>query len=305
MPEPGATPALTVLTDEEVSALLTPDLAVRAARRALEEAHAGALVGPPRVQAELNGQRMVFTVGRQSDGWFGFRVRGGATTSEEATLLWDDSGSLRALIRGSELGVRRTGALGAVAVDVMARRDASSLAVIGTGRQAWAQVWAIGVVRNLEQVLVFSRNADRRGAFAARVRAELGVDATAVDDPAEGVRAASIVILATTASSPVIQPTWIRPGTHVSTVGAKARGRHEAPVELGTSARVVVSDSPAQARAMPQPFFLDRSLESLGSVMAGERPGRQDADDITLYCSTGLAGSEVVVARSILNVAPQ
>ena len=71
------------------------------------------------------------------------------------------------------------------------------------------------------------------------------------------------------------------------------------PPELVDAARVAVSDSPAQAAAYAEPFFTDRELQHLGAVLAGAEAGRRSEDDITLYCSTGLAGSEVAMALAL------
>jgi ornithine cyclodeaminase len=98
----------------------------------------------------------------------------------------------------------------------------------------------------------------------------------------------------------VVAASWIRDGTHVNTVGPKVVSAHETPVELAERAAVVVSDSPAQAAAYDEPFFTNRPLTHLGAVLTGDVPGRRTVDDVTLYCSTGLAGSEVVIADALL-----
>lgn len=84
------------------------------------------------------------------------------------------------------------------------------------------------------------------------------------------------------------------------TVGPKAASAHEAPPELADRANVVVSDSPEQASAHGKPFFVERPLIHLGAVLCGDVAGRGGDDEITLYCSTGLAGSEVVIASALL-----
>jgi len=89
----------------------------------------------------------------------------------------------------------------------------------------------------------------------------------------------------------------------VNTVGPKTRSAHETPPALADTAAVVVSDSPAQASAYGEPFFTSRPLVHLGGLLAGDELGRQLDSDITLYCSTGLAGSEVIVADALLRAA--
>jgi hypothetical protein len=133
-----------------------------------------------------------------------------------------------------------------------------------------------------------------------RARAELGLAASSVRSAREAVEGADVAILATRSETPVIEAGWIAPGAHVNTVGPKAAGACETPPELADGAAVAVSDSPAQAAAYGAPFFTSRELTHLGAVLAGDAGGRRSDSDITLYASTGLAGSEVVIARRLL-----
>jgi ornithine cyclodeaminase len=113
------------------------------------------------------------------------------------------------------------------------------------------------------------------------------------------VRGAGIVILATTSRQAVVDADWIERGTHLNTVGPKTRSAQETPPELVDTAAVAVSDSPVQAAGYAESFFTDRELQPLGAVIDGRR-GRRTPDDITVYCSTGLAGSEVALAMALL-----
>jgi alanine dehydrogenase len=147
---------------------------------------------------------------------------------------------------------------------------------------------------------VFSPTRENRDAFARRAEAELGLSTTVCDSAEEAVADTDLVVLATRSARPVIEADWIRPGTHVNTVGPKLASAHETPPELAESASAVVTDSPKQAAGYGEPFFTPRALTHLGGVIAGELPGRLSDEDVTLYCSTGLAGSEVVLAETLL-----
>ncbi len=291
-----------MLIDDDVRARLTPELAVAGARRALVDAHRGALQAPPRVQADLGERALVFTAGGLPDGSAGFRAyQTGAGASDQVVVVWDADGGLSGCVAGVELGAARTGALGAAAADALALPGAGVVGVVGSGRQAWTQLWALTAVRRIAQVRVFSPTAANRERFAERARAELGLAASAVPGPREAVGGAGIVILATRSEAPVIDAAWVGPGAHVTTVGPKAAGACETPPGLAEAAAVVVSDSPAQAAAYGAPFFTPRELVHLGAVIAGDAPGRTGGSDITLYASTGLAGSEVVIAQMLLD----
>jgi ornithine cyclodeaminase len=290
-----------VLFDNDVRCRLDAADAVRAARRALIDAYRGVLATLPRLHADLGERGLVFTAGGYLDGPIGFRVYGlWPGDSDQAVLVWDGNGRLTGCVVGTEIGARRTGALGGAAVDGLARADAATLGVVGSGVQAWTQLWAISAVRRLARVRVFSPTRENREAFARRAEAELGLRATACDTAEEAVAESDLVVLATRSERPVIEADWIRRGTHVNTVGPKLASAHETPTELAESAIAVVTDSPEQAARYGEALFTPRALTHLGAVLTGDLLGRTSDEDITLYCSTGLAGSEVVLAETLL-----
>ncbi|WP_446213234.1 ornithine cyclodeaminase family protein [Micromonospora sp. IBSANI012] len=299
-----------IFTDREVAAALDASATVAAMRDALLAAHAGRLVAPPRAAAPLDGGRIVLTAGHLTGEWYGFRSYDtfGLPESEQLVVLHDGrTGAVRAVAVGEELGSRRTGGLGGVAVDALARPDAATLGVIGSGRQAWTQVWAAAAVRPLREVTVHSRSAARREAFAARVRAELGVPARAVDSARAAVRDRDVVVLATTSTTPVLDATDLAPGTHVNAVGFKQADRHEFGCDLLDLADLLVTDSPAQAGAYSPPMLAAVEpyagrLRDLGAVLAGAVPGRTGADQVSVFCSTGLAGTEVFLLDRLVRV---
>ena len=293
-----------VLTDADVLARLDTSGAVQTARRAVLDAYRGDLAAPPRLRADIGDNALVVTAGGYAEGTIGFRVYGlWPAGGDQAVLVWSADGRLQGCVVGSELGARRTGALGAVAVDALARPDATGIGIVGSGVQAWTQLWAIAAVRPLDRVAVFSPTREHREVFAERAVAELGLRAAACDTADEAVAEADVVVLATRSGRPVVEADAIRPGTHVNTVGPKLASAHEAPAELAERASVLVSDSPEQAVAYGEPFFTQRALTHLGAVIAGDSSGRTGDRDITLYCSTGLAGSEVLLAESLLRSA--
>ncbi len=290
-----------VLTDEAV-ARLSPRTAVAAARDALLQMGEGRLSAPPRVRSQLAGIDYVFTAGALADGATGFRCyRAGEPAGDQLTAVWDPEGRLIGVVVGSELGARRTGGLGAVAADVLSRADAQDVAVIGSGAQAWTQLWALTAVRRLRRVRVYSPTEHRKLAFAVRARDELGISAEAVSSPATAVREADIIILATRSTTPVIDVGDVPAGAHLTTVGPKVAEAHETPIDLLAEAAIVTCDSPGQATAYPEPFFTaPQRLTSLADVLLGRTPGRRRAQDITVHCSVGLAGSEILLAERLL-----
>jgi ornithine cyclodeaminase/alanine dehydrogenase-like protein (mu-crystallin family) len=293
-------PMTTFLDDDAVTARLDAATAVAAMRAALVAAHRGELDAPPRVHAGV----ATFTAGRLAGRWYGYRSYDTHLGGDQVVAVHaEPSGTLAGIAVGRELGALRTGALGGAAVDAMARPEASTLGLIGTGRQAWTQLWAIAAVRTLTDVAVHSRSEAARSVFAERAVAELGVPARAVGTPAEAVAHRDIVVLATSAGSPVLEAGWLWPGTAVTTVGPKQIGRAEFGPDLPARAALVVSDSVAQLNAYDPPAVLaDRPVVPLGAVIAGEHPGREDADQITVYASVGLAGTEPYLLAHLLGL---
>ena len=289
-----------VLRDADVEAGLNPGEAVKAARGAVIAAYRRELAAPARIQADGGATTYVFTVGGQAGGPSGFRAYGlWPNGGDQIVAVWQPDGSLTGVVVGSALGAYRTGALGGVAVDALAAPDATVCALIGAGTQAWTQIWAISAIRPLTDVRVMCRTAATREVLAARISGVLGVHAQPVADPREAVAGADVVVTATTSGSPVIETEWLARGCHVTTVGPKSRDRSEVPSALADIASVVVSDSPEQALATGS-WFSNRPPQHLGAVLTGDAPGRGARDDTTLYCSTGLAGSEIVLAERLM-----
>lgn len=299
---------ITTLTDEDVRALTTPATAVAAMRAALLAAHRGELAAPPRVSAPLGDGRLVVTAGAWHDRWYGYRTYDTRDTAhdEQVVVLHDAAeGTVAGIAVGSLLGQYRTGALGGVATDALARPDAGTLGVIGTGAQAFAQVWAIQAVRDLTRVTVYGRDERRRRAFAARLRDELGLTALPAGSAREAVEGHAIVVLATSSRTPVVEAAWIAPGAAVTTLGPKRVGAAEFDASLAERAALLVSDSPAQTRAYEPPFVLagtpavDR-LVGLGALLAAPDTYAPAPEAVRLYCSVGLAGSEVALLAALL-----
>ncbi|MGW1345774.1 ornithine cyclodeaminase family protein [Kribbella sp. NPDC002412] len=296
-----------VVTDADIRAHLTAADAVGWMREAILAAHDGRLHTPPRVHAELGDGNLIFTTGALTGEWYGYRSYDTFDTDPGSQLVvvhdWH-TGNVRGVAVGNELGPRRVGAIGGVAVDASARKDATTLGLVGTGKQAWTQLWAISAVRPLSFVAVFSRDPDRRNAFAARVSEELGLPTTAVGSAQEAVEGRDLVVLATSSPVPVIESDWIAPGAFVTTLGPKVVGRAEFGPDLIDRADLVVTDSVAQTHAYDPPFVLagtpqhDR-LIGLGEVLTGTASGRT-----VVFCSVGLAGTEAYLLARLVDSAP-
>jgi ornithine cyclodeaminase len=289
--------------------------AVGIMRNALRAHHEGGLEAPTRFSVKLGAGGFTFTAGRLAGTASGFRL---GTSMEgahrELTLVFDGDGVPVGVVHGSNIGRRRTGALGGVAADACARPDATTIGFVGAGEQAFTQLWAIASVRSLQRVRVYSRDPERRALFAARAAAELGLAVETLSEVESAVVDTDIVVLSPPAADPLIDPGWVSPGTHVHTLGPKGvtldpsgGAEGECPRALVKSADLLFSDSPAQLEAMEgpaHPWTEGRPAIALGSIVAGALPGRVTPDDVTCYASVGLAGTEVLLARRVLELEP-
>lgn len=288
-----------VYGDAEVTCL-DAGLAVAAVRGALAAHGEGRLHAPPRSRLALGRGELVLTLGALAGAGYGFRAYDTVADRDQLVVVWDEQGALSVLVWGEELGALRTGTIGAVAIDLMTPPEVLSVGVIGAGRQAWAQLWALRAVRRPRDVLVYSRNGNRLRTFVERAEAELELPIRAATTPRAAVVDRDIVITATSSSVPVLDAAWLAPGTHVNAVGPKRLGHAELPDEVAGAAGLIVTDSLAQARAYPGGLAMDVAcMVELGAVLTRGMPAREDPALITMFCSVGLAGTEVALAAAL------
>lgn len=223
-----------------------------------------------------------------------------------AIVVWFDAATGRplALLDGAAVTAMRTGAASGVGSRLLARTDAETLAVIGAGGQAEWQILAVGAARPIRRVLVYSRDAARRDAFARRMADATGVEVTGAPSAEAAVREADIVCCATTSSDPVFDAAWIRPGTHVNGIGAFRLGMVELPPELLGAASLVAVDSRTAAMAEAgdvvaaiERGLLDRDdLVEIGTVDRSWVDARDPAA-VTVFKSVGLAIQDVAATE--------
>jgi alanine dehydrogenase len=227
---------------------------------------------------------------------------------QKVTLLFGaDDGRLRAIIESDWLSWARTGATGAVASRYLARPDAAVLGIIGTGRQAAAQLLAHLAARQLDKCYVYSRSADRREHFAHSMTDRVGIPVIALDDPDDVVRRSDIVCTATTSATPVISWSAVRPGTHINAIGQHYPDRREIDVATVRHSRVVVDDIhralvEAGELRIPNATDVDTSIPllPLGQVVVGKVNGRLSVDQVTLFLSGGLGIEYLAVGAYVL-----
>ena len=221
--------------------------------------------------------------------WPGNTARGMQNHSSTILLIDQATGRIAWAIEAGEVNAYRTAAADAVAADALARCDASVLAIFGAGHQALHECAALAEVRPLTHVLVVARSQERGQAFVGAL-IEAGFNAE-LSGAEEACVRADIVVTATAATAPLFEAGWIRPGTHVASMGSDARGKQELPPALFDRASLFC-DLPAQAVVLGdlQHFSGDVTrITPIGRVLSGQAPGRKDDQDITGFESAGIA----------------
>ncbi len=211
-------------------------------------------------------------------------------------ILFDPgTGAPVCVVHAGEITAIRTAAASAVATDVLARKDARRLAILGYGEQAATHARAIGKVRDLESIVVWGRSPERARAFAERMQAELAVPVSAAASVEDAVGHADIVCTVTAAAEPILKGDWVRPGTHLNLVGSGFAGPAEVDNRLVVRSRFiadsregVLSQGAEFLRAKQAGLIGDSHIVAeIGQVLAGEIEGRRSAEEITVYKSLG------------------
>lgn len=232
----------------------------------------------------------------------------GLPAHSSLTVLVDDlTGRAYAVVEANYLNGMRTAAADALAVRELARPDARTLGIIGTGDQAIWEAVAVAHVRPIERILAVGASARRREAFAAALAERLGVTPEFVAAET-AARHADVLVTVTPARAPLIEPEWVRPGTHISAMGADDRGKQELPVALLREADLWV-DHPAQAVRIGE----TQHLAAAGLTSAGELEGRslghllrpgfeyvRDPAAVTVFDSSGVAVQDLAAAHAAL-----
>lgn len=228
----------------------------------------------------------------------------GLPTITASYLLIDNAtGATVAMMDGTEITRRRTAAASALAADYLARRDAHTMTLVGAGALGPHFVRAHASVRPIKTVFIFNRAPSKAEALAADL-AKDGFAARAVTDLETAVCQSDIVTAVTTATAPIIKGAWLSPGTHVDLAGAFKPTMRETDGEVVARASVYVDTHDgalAEAGDLLQArdeghFDFARVKGDLTALCSGATPGRQSADEITLFKSCGTAIEDLATA---------
>jgi len=236
----------------------------------------------------------------------------GSGDSWTAVTLFDQAtGELTAFIDGTAWNRHKVGATGAIAVDELARVDASRMAIIGSGTQARSQLRYTARVRDLDEINVYSPTQSNRDSFAEELDPEFEASVNAVSDSDVAVHDADILVTATSSPKSVFNGRLLPDGAHVTAVGQTTSAGRE--LDADTIERsVYVLDLERRARtnagafleAIREQKITENHIHAeLGEVVAGYAPGRQRSDQVTVFDSGGTGIETIAVAGLLYEVA--
>ena len=314
-----------VLSRTDTESLLDLDALRDALRPAMEDVSSGRASMPARIAAAVPSGGLLAAMPAYAPTGGGLMTKlvslfpGNSGTSlpthQALVIVFDaESGEPLALLDGTSITTLRTAAGSALSAELLARPDARTLAILGTGVQARAHAEAMMRVRPIQQIRVAGRNRHRAASLASALQDTLGVDAQAVDTYQQACADADLVCAATHSPVPVVEREFLKPGVNVTSVGYNTDGRE---VDSATVAdALVVVESVAAVLAPPPAGCNDLRLPiqeglieaghihiEIGDLLTGAKAGRISPDQITLYKSVGVAAQDAAAADLVLTAA--
>jgi len=319
-----APPDVRVLRESEIRSLIGPKEALGAVRDGFTRLARGQVTLPgviglelPAAQGEVHvkGAHIhgspTFSI-KEAAGFYGNTARGLPVSSGVVLVFDAATGFLDAiLLDNGYLTELRTGAAGALAADLLAKREVGTAAIIGAGGQARYQLEALLGVRRPGRVLVWSRTAERSEAYAKEMAARFGLSVAAVGSAREAIEPADLVITTTPSREPIVRAAWLRPGVHITAMGSDGPDKRELESLVLARATKVVADRLDQCLRLGEihhavaESMIDagRVHGELGDIVAGFKPGRESDDEITVADLTGVGVQDAAVADFVLAAA--
>ena len=218
----------------------------------------------------------------------------GVPTHHAMILLFrPETGEPLVTMDGRLITEMRTAAVSAVATDALAREDSSVLAILGSGVQAGSHLEAMRAVRKFREVRVFSPRNSKE--FCRRHGVSVAASAE------EAVRGADVIVVATSATAPVLRGEWVSPGAHINAVGATRPNWRELDDETLRKARIYVESREAAMKESGDVIAAGQVFAEIGEVVAGTKSGRESKEEITLFKSVGVAVEDIAAASLVLS----
>lgn len=304
-----------VLRHDEVRAAVGMADAIEAMELGFREEGEGGVQQPQRTNIVIGEPKGFLRLGpciMAHSRWMGFKAMNlaeGTGVRYQVHLYSMDDGALHAIMDAQLLTTLRTGASSAVATRRLARNGAGTVAVIGSGREAFMQLEAMRVAGYVARAKVFSPTAANRQSFAAYFRNTLGMDIIDVDSAEAAIDGADIVVAAIASSKPAVMGRWLRPGMHVNSVGTARPILREIDEDVLRRSDIIVADtrhgvfSEAGDCVVAKEWLKPEQAFELADLVCGRAPGRSSSQQITLFKSVGSAVQDIALAIKIYQCA--
>jgi ornithine cyclodeaminase len=308
---------------DTVRRVLTMPACIDVLDRAMRAASRGEISAPPRLWTTVSGSRHdlfgLMPGSTEALDVYGAKIislhpdnaAAGLPSIQGFVALFERAtGTPLALIEGASVTAIRTAAASGLATRELARADAASHGIFGTGVQAVTHIDAVAAVRPIRKVVIWGRDAEKARALAAGQAERTGLTVTASPDPEEAA-SCDVVSTVTAAREPVLFGRWLQPGAHVNLVGAHEADAREADSALIAKAKVYV-DLLEFARNEAGDLLIpigegavsaDHIVGEIGQLLDDRIPGRQASDEITVYKSLGIVAQDLFAADYVLRAA--
>ncbi|MBI2846499.1 MAG: ornithine cyclodeaminase family protein [Chloroflexi bacterium] len=294
------------LREQDVEKVLTMEECLKAVEEALKQQAEGTAVNVPRCRARfpLGALNMMIAAVPQM-GAMGYKSVAVSDTRRRFLVVVHSTqtGEILAIMEADRLTQLRTGAATGVGAKYMARQNARTVGIIGSGYQAKTQLEAVCAVRGIKAVKAYDTVPEKRKAYSREMSKALGIEVLPVDSAEEAVKGSDIVVTSTTSREPVLKGEWLEEGTHVTGMGTADLARREIDEATVRRSSIVVVEHKDQAKIESGDLLhpIERGIihwgqvYELADVVSGRVKARQKASDITLFKCHGMATWDVAV----------
>jgi alanine dehydrogenase len=311
-----------LLSRKQVESVLTPRVVVAAVEDAYRELGLASARVPSRIRIDMEAYKgNILIMPAYLTGMDGLGTKLVTTHLDNAklnlptvmgTVILHDpkSGLAVAIMDGTYITAMRTGAAGAVAAKYLSREDSSTVTIIGTGVQGRSQLIALTEVRKIRKVYAFDSDHSRCLTYIAEMRKRIKAPISEATDLQDAVHDSDIVVTATPSSEPVLRGDWLQEGSHVTGIGSHSHDARELDDNVITRAsKVILNTWDAKtvgdiAHPVMKGLFKEEQIYSdIGAIVAGKKPGRTSASEITVFKSVGTAVADVSTALKAYTLA--
>ncbi len=314
-----------ILSQNEVKSCLPMGEAIRAVREAYIAFAKGRVKMPPVMHLDVsqyNGEVDIKSGYIEDLGLIGTKIASGFYENYKlglppgvAVIILMDlkTGIPVAIMDGTYVTAYRTGAAGAVAAKVLARKDSKIIGVVGAGTQARMQILALREVFSLKEIKVWDINTTGRDRYVEEMSEQLKIQIEPVEDIKDAVIEADIIVTVTPSRKALVMKEWIQEGVHINAIGADGPGKQELDPLIVKRADKVVVDSLSQCRiigeiqhALADGLIIEDDIYAeIGQILIGEKKGRETNEEITLFDATGLAAQDIAAANIVFKQAKE